>query len=114
MDYVLYRAIRRRQPRLSDFWSDFAFGEEPFPVQIKEPLDWSGISTFVDIRKARSMATLMRHQALAELHIPEDTRDAIVRQTGRKNPTHFSVMATPSTLLSFVAQVVPILDEVTH
>ena len=111
MRYVLYRAIKGRGPRLSDFWSDFAHGEEPFPVQIKEPLEWSGVSTSIDPNKTLALGRLMRHQAIVVLDIETDTKDVIVRQTGKRNVSHYSVMATPSTLLSFVVQIVPIIDE---
>jgi hypothetical protein len=109
--YVLFRAIKGKGARVSDFWSAFALGEEPFPNQLKEPLEWIGVSTFSDLGVAAQVAVLWRQgRYLAELHIPDDA-NAIVRQTGRKNPTHHSVAATPQTLLSFVVQVVPIIDQ---
>jgi hypothetical protein len=105
--YVLYRAIRKRQARLGDFWSDFAHGEEPFPSQLKQPIRWTGISTFSDLNRAEANAIAFgRGNFLAQLNIPDDA-DALVTQTGRRDPTLHSVMATPSTLLSFVAQVLP-------
>jgi hypothetical protein len=115
MPYVLYRAIKGKGARVSDFWSAFALGEEPFPIQVRQPLEWAGVSTFNDLGKAMTMAALWRQgRFLAELHIPDDPANVIVSQTGRKNPFHYSVMATPHTLLSFVAQVLPITEQSTY
>jgi hypothetical protein len=112
MPHVLYRAIRRSRPRLADFWSDFALGEDPAPSQLRETIRWTGISTFSDLDVARQMATYWTQGPfIAELRISDDA-DVVVAQTGRNNPTHHSVMGTPATLLSLVAQVLPIIDSV--
>jgi len=113
MPYVLYRAIRRRQARLTDFWSDFAHGEEPFPSQLKQPMMWVGISTFSDPNHAAALATTFSQgQFLAQLVIPDEA-DVLVMQTSRRDPTHHSVMATPRTLLSLVDRVLPITQPTT-
>jgi hypothetical protein len=106
MPYVLFRAIRRQDPRLADFWSDFAHGEEPFPSQLREPLRWSGVSMFSDLDKA--IAASWRWGLgpyVAEVHIPDDA-DVVVRQTGR-DLFHHSVMGTPATLRSLMVQALP-------
>ena len=68
---------------------------------------WCGISMFNDIETARHRAQQwMQGRFLAELRIP-DGADVLVLQTGR-DPAHHSVMGTPATLRSLVADVVPI------
>jgi hypothetical protein len=109
MPYVLYRAIRRPQPSIGDFWSDYAHGEEPVPNQLRQPLMWCGVSMFSDVTKAKDLAERwMQGRFLAELNIPDDA-DVYVLQTGR-DPLHHSVMGTPATLRSLVAHVLPISE----
>jgi hypothetical protein len=109
MPRILYRAIRRPEPRVGEFWSDFAHGEPPTRTQLREPLFWCGISTFSDIQKAKEKArTWWQGQFVAELQIPDDAA-VIVRQTGR-DPLHHSVMGTPEALRSLVRNVHPVLD----
>ena len=108
--YVLYRAIRRPDAMLSDFWSPFAHGEEPMPSQLRQPIYWTGISAFSDLEESRRRADeWMQGRFIARLDIPDDA-DIVVLKTGR-NPYHYSVMGTPATLLSRVAQVVPTLEK---
>lgn len=107
MPYILYRAIRRMEAGLGDFWSDFAHGEAPVPAQLRDPLRWAGISMFDDQAVARETASRwVQGRYLAELHVPDEAA-VVVRQTGR-DVHHFSVMGTPATLRSLVARVLPI------
>ena len=114
MPYVLYRAIKGSGARVSDFWSAFALGDEPFPIQLKEPLEWVGVSTFSDLAQATQMAVRWRQgRFLAELHIPDVPTDALVLKTGKQSSSHHSALATPHTLLSFVDRILPITEEST-
>lgn len=107
MPYVLYRAIRRKEAGLGDFWSDFAHGEAPVRAQLSEPIRWAGISMFQDQATAEQTARRwVQGRYLAEVHIPDEAA-VLVRQTAR-NPHHFSAMGTPATLYSLVARVLPI------
>jgi hypothetical protein len=107
MEYTLYRAVRRKEPRRTDFWSDFAHGEDPFRGQLLEPLMWAGISVSDDFENAKRRAIeLNQGNFLAVLHI-DDTRDSvIVKQTPTKrDPHHHSVMGVPATLRALVIEV---------
>ena len=108
MQHTLYRAVRRRKPSLGDFWSDFAHGDAPSPPQFKDPLLWAGISTYADpgiaARRARAYGQGLY---LAELRV--DDEQVIVKQTGR-DPRHFSLMASPSSIRSMVEHVLPMID----
>lgn len=98
---ILYRVIRRMNPSLSDFWSDYAHGDEPIFNQLVEPLQWAGISTFSDEAEAIKFGrNFVLGRAVVALDIP-DNADVIVKQTGRST-YHYSVMGTPHTLKSFV------------
>src|SRR5229473_198685 len=101
MPYVLYRAIKRSRPSLSDFWSDFALGVDPLPSQLREPIRWAGISMFSNQAKAVATAKRWAHgRAVVRVEIP-DGAPVLVVQTGH-DPHHFSVMGTPASLFALV------------
>jgi hypothetical protein len=105
----LYRAVKQRQPRLGDFWSDFAHGEEPFRPQLHEPMLWCGISTTDDFETARKRAIeLVQGRYIAVLTIPDDADVRVLQTSSSRDPRHHSVMGTPATLHSLVTRIIQI------
>jgi hypothetical protein len=102
----LYRIIRTQHPSWSDFLSNQVRDQPRRDVELREPLEWTGPSTFDTEQGARAAA--QRFPALgryiAELAIPDGTSALIYRSGG---PGHWTVVGGPGVLLGYV--VAPIL-----
>ena len=107
----LYRAIKGKRPRSSDFWSDFACGEDPIvPVQTDRPSMWWGVSMSDDFDRAKRKALeLTQGRYIAVMQIPDDAEHVRTVQTSTKrDPHHYSVVGSPTSLGSCFVESVPI------
>ena len=102
---TLYRVIRTQHPSWSDFLSNLVRDQPPRDVEVDDPLEWAGISTFEDPEEARDRArrfpTLGRY--IAELRIPERSPVLVRPSVGVR---HWTIVGGPGLLLAYVVRVV--------
>ena len=104
---ILYRIITDREPRLSDFYSDKASGEEPGYAQREFPELYESLSMWDDARYATTRAAV-RGKRVVRIIVPAaaTAHDVAVHSTPNAEH-HVDVWAAPSRLLSMARNVLP-------
>jgi hypothetical protein len=104
---TLYRIVRTRYPSWSDFLSNQVRDQPRRGVEITDPLEWAGVSTFDTLHEARVRAKAIPAlgRYIAELRIPDPTSVLVVPSVG---PGHWSIVGGPGVLLGCVAQILPV------
>lgn len=106
MPHELFRVIRMKAPRRSDFWSDLANGLPPRLPQRVDVTTWAGVSMYADFSDAeKSARTFALGRSIARVEIP-DGAPVLVKQTLKLG--HFSVVGDPTVLMGYVIRVMRI------